>query len=382
MIGFGLFIPIFPFLALHLGASATQTTLAMGAYSFGQLIAAPFWGRLSDRIGRKPVLIVGLLGAAASYVLLANAPSVLALGLARCFGGLMAGNIGAAFAAATDLADDRTRARNMGLLGAAFALGFIIGPAIGAALVGAKAELAGYHRVCFAAAGFAAAAAVGAYFAFRETLPAAARRPAEAPRVGHVALLARRPVLTQLILVTLIMIFAQALMESTFGLWADRELRWGPRQVGVAFAAVGVVAALTQGAGAGPLARRLGEARMLALGLGLFAIGFAALALAHDAAATLGSLAALGVGGGMATPSLNSLVGAQATFDDRGVVMGVNQSASALGRVLGPAVSGFIFDGLGHPAPFAIGAAILLGALALALFATRAAGRSALAADP
>ncbi|MBL8549792.1 MAG: MFS transporter [Hyphomonadaceae bacterium] len=371
MIGFGVFLPIFPFLALHLGATATEATIAMGAYSFGQLIASPFWGRLSDRIGRKPVLVVGLVGASASYCLLAHANSVEMLGLARLFGGLMAGNIGAAFAAATDLADDRTRARNMGLLGASFALGFIVGPAIGAALVGPEATAEGFRRVCFAAAAFAMLAAVGAFLFFRETLPAEARRSREAPRISRMKLLRERPALLQLILVTLLMITAQALMESTFGLWAGAALEWGPREVGWAFTGLGVMTVLLQGGGAGALARTLGEWRVMLVGLGLFAVGFVMLALARTplhAAVTLGVLA---IGAGMATPSLNSLIGAQSTEADRGVVMGINQSASALGRVLGPAVAGIIFDGLGHWAPFAIGAVILVGALALAS-ATRA----------
>jgi len=119
MTGFGVFLPIFPFLALELDATPTTTTLAMGAYSLGQLITSPLWGRLSDRVGRKPVLIVGLVGGVLSYIWIAQASSVLELGAARLFGGLMAGNVGAAFAAAADLADEKTRARNMGLLGGA-----------------------------------------------------------------------------------------------------------------------------------------------------------------------------------------------------------------------------------------------------------------------
>jgi MFS family permease len=369
MIGFGIFIPIFPFLALHLGATATETTIAMGAYSFGQLIASPFWGRLSDRVGRKPILIIGLAGSSACYFLLAHARSVEELGLIRLASGLMAGNIGAAFAAAADLADNRTRARNMGFLGAAFALGFIIGPAIGAALVGAEGSAEGYARVCYASSLFAGLAALGAALGFRETLPLHARRPKAHPRIRRTELLVQRPVLARLVLVTLLMISAQALMESTFALWADRELRWGPREVGYAFAGLGVMTAALQGGGAGPLAGRFGERRVLISGLFCFTIGFAWMALARDEPAAIAGLTALAIGAGMATPSLNSLVGAQSSDDDRGVVMGVNQSASALGRVLGPAVSGMIFDRLGHAAPFAIGAAILGGALVLAISA-------------
>src|SRR5512147_1062833 len=183
MTGFGVFLPIFPFLALHLGASPTAVTIAMGAYSLGQLIASPFWGRLSDHIGRKPVLIVGLLGGAISYVLISFAANVEMLGFARLFGGLMAGNIGAAFAAAADLADDKTRARNMGLLGAAVGFAFITGPAVGAFLIGAhEPDHGDFVRVCLVAAGLAGAAALAALLFFRESLPKAARRGADEPR--------------------------------------------------------------------------------------------------------------------------------------------------------------------------------------------------------
>lgn len=367
MIGFGIFIPIFPFLALELGGSATEITIAMGAYSLGQLIAAPGWGRLSDHVGRKPVLIIGLTGAAISYIMLAHATSVEMMGLARLFGGLMAGNVGAAFAAATDLADDKTRTRNMGVLGAAFALGFIFGPAIGALIVGAEPDMAGYQRVCYAAAACATLAVVFASFFFRETLPKEHRRAREAPRIRRTALLLERPALAQFILITVLMISAQALMESTFGLWSDTELQWGPRETGLAFAALGLMTAGLQGGAAGRLGRVLGERRMLAIGLALFALGFAGMALARDAAVTAASLLLLAVGGGMATPALNSLVGGQAREEDRGVVMGLNQSASALGRVIGPAISGVIFDQLGHSAPFAIGAGVLACACLIVL---------------
>src|SRR5215470_13330448 len=171
MTGFGVFLPIFPFLALHLGASATATTIAMGCYSLGQFLASSWWGRLSDRIGRKPVLIIGLVGGAISYLMLSQARDIEMLAAARLFGGLMAGNVGAAFAAAADLADDRTRARNMGLLGAAVGLGFIAGPALGAAMIGHAPDDRSFAQVCLISAGLAGAAAVAALALFRESLP-------------------------------------------------------------------------------------------------------------------------------------------------------------------------------------------------------------------
>jgi MFS transporter, DHA1 family, tetracycline resistance protein len=363
MAGFGVFLPIFPFLALELGATPTATTIAMGAYSFGQLISSPFWGRLSDRVGRKPILIAGLIGGVASYIWLARAESVYELGAARLFGGLMAGNIGAAFAAAADLADDKTRARNMGLLGAAVGFGFITGPALGAFLVGEEPTRAEFANVCFVSAALAGVAALAALLLFRESLPPEARHTEGEARPRRFAMLASRPTLARFIAVMFLMIAAQALMETTFGLWADAELQWGPRQVGWSLAALGVGAVLLQGGGAGAAARILGERVTLLIGLALFAAGFGGLAVSHHVTTMAASLTALVIGVGLATPALNSLIAGQANESDRGAVMGLSQSASALGRVVGPLGAGAIFDAFGTGAPFLAAALLILFAL-------------------
>jgi DHA1 family tetracycline resistance protein-like MFS transporter len=366
MTGFGVFLPIFPFLALHLGASATATTIAMGCYSLGQFVASPWWGRLSDRVGRKPILIVGLVGNCISYLILSQAQNIEMLAAARLFGGLMAGNVGAAFAAAADLADDKTRARNMGLLGAAVGLGFIAGPALGAVMIGRVPDSQSFSQVCLLSAGLAGLAAVVAFALFRESLPKEARRPQGASRVRRTTLLLTRPALQRFIAVMLVMITAQALMESTFGLWADAALRWGPRQVGYALAGLGIGSVLLQGGGAGRASRALGERTMLIVGLGLLVAGFAGMAVAHSEAVLIVSLAVLVVGIGFATPALNALIAEQAATEERGAVMGLSQSASALGRVLGPMCAGAIFDAFGHGAPFAVAATLMLGALFVA----------------
>ncbi len=367
MTGFGVFLPIFPFLALEVGASPTATTIAMGAYSLGQLISSPFWGRLSDRVGRKPVLIIGLLGGVVSYLWLARAASVEELGAARLFGGLMAGNVGAAFAAAADLADDTTRARNMGFLGAAVGLGFIAGPALGALLVGDAPDRAGFALVCLASAALAGAAALAALLLFRESLAKEARTQRGGPRPRQFAILASRPVLLRFIIVMFLMIAAQALMETTFGLWADAELQWGPREVGWTLAALGVGAVLLQGGGAGAAARVLGERLTLLIGLALFAAGFGGLAVSHEVGTMAASLVALTLGIGLATPALNALIASQAEGSERGAVMGLSQSASALGRVAGPLGAGALFDAFGTGAPFAVAAILILAALFVAL---------------
>jgi DHA1 family tetracycline resistance protein-like MFS transporter len=367
MTGFGVFLPIFPFLALELDATATTTTIAMGAYSLGQLISSPFWGRLSDRVGRKPILIAGLIGSVISYLWIARAGSVEELGAARLFGGLMAGNIGAAFAAAADLADEKTRARNMGLLGAAVGFGFIAGPALGGLLIGETATREGFALVCYASAALGALAVLTALVFFRETLTPEARASRDAPRTGRFALLLSRPALTRFVLVTFLVIAAQALMEVTFGLWAEVELSWGPREVGWTLAALGVGAVVLQGGGAGAAARALGERMTLLIGLALFAAGFGGLAVSHEVSTMAAALVALTIGIGLATPALNSLIAAQAAENERGAVMGLSQSASAFGRVIGPLGAGALFDSLGSAAPFVAAALLILAALFVAL---------------
>ncbi len=361
MTGFGVFLPIFPFLSLELGASASATTIAMGAYSLGQLIASPFWGRLSDRVGRKPILIAGLLGGVVSYLWIARASSVEELGAARLFGGLMAGNVGAAFAAAADLADPKTRARNMGLLGAAVGFGFIAGPALGAALIGDAPSRADFANVCMASAALAGLAALAALVLFRETREAT---PVEqAATRQRLSMLASRPALTRLAAVMLLMIAAQAMMETTFGLWADARLAWGPREVGWTLAGLGAGAVLLQGGGAGAASRVLGEPITLTIGLVLMAAGFGGLAVANEAAAMIAALLALVAGIGLASPALNSLIAEQAGEEERGAVMGLSQSAGALGRVVGPLAAGPLFEHQGSSAPFVGG--VLLVVLAL-----------------
>lgn len=367
MTGFGVFLPIFPFLALEIGATATATTIAMGAYSLGQLVSSPLWGRLSDRIGRKPVLIAGLIGGVLSYLWIARAGSVEELGAARLFGGLMAGNVGAAFAAAADIADDKTRARNMGLLGAAVGLGFIAGPALGALLIDDTPSREDFALVCYASAALAGLAALVALMLFRETLTNDARAQSGQARPRRFELLSSRPALLRFILVMFLAIAAQALMETTFGLWSEAELQWGPREVGWTLAALGVGAVLLQGGGAGAVSRALGERVMLLIGLALFAAGFGGLAVSHEVGTMAASLVALTIGIGLATPALNALIAAQAGESERGAVMGLSQSAGALGRVAGPLGAGALFEHVGNGAPFAVAAALILVALFVAL---------------
>lgn len=370
MTGFGVLVPITPFFGLHMGADAGEITIAMGAYSLGQLVAAPLWGRVSDKYGRRPVLIVTLALTAISYIVLARVDTILAFGFVRFAAGLAAGNIGAAFAAATDISTPDTRARAMGVVGAGFGLGFIVGPAIGGLIAGQDPGPADFARVCYVACGLAAVAAFVAFFLLKET------RPHDLPprQPGQFRALFSRPVLVQLVAATLFGVTAQAMLETSFGLWADEKLGWGPPETGVNLGALGLVAALLQGMGAGPLAKRFGEARLLSVGYALYAVGFLGLALAESAMLAIGAVTLLGIGAGLIGPSAQSLISQQAGGEERGAVLGFQQSASSLGRVIGPSLAGPMMHHYGLATPYLFASILCAGALVLALSSMRRRG--------
>ncbi len=367
MTGFGVLVPITPFFGLYMGADAGQITIAMGAYSLGQLVAAPLWGRLSDRYGRRPVLIITLALTAVSYLVLARVETIFAFGFVRFAAGLAAGNIGAAFASATDISTPATRARAMGVVGAGFGLGFIVGPAIGGLIAGQSPGAADFARVCYVACALAGVSAAVAFFLLKET------RPHDLPsrKPGQFRALFSRSVLVQLVGATLLGVTAQAMLETSFGLWADEKLGWGPPEIGVNLGALGLVAALLQGMGAGPLAKRFGEARLLVVGYALYASGFLLIAVADAPVLAILAVTMLGIGAGLIGPSAQSLISQQAADDERGAVLGFQQSASSLGRVIGPLLAGPLLHHYGLATPYVVASVMCAGALALAWSSTR-----------
>ena len=175
LVGFGVVLPVFPFFGNMVSATPGETTLAMAAYSFGQFVGAPLWGKLSDRYGRRPILIASLLGALLSYIIMAHARDIWTLGFSRLFGGLMAGNIAAAFAYVGDITTPEERPKAMGMIGAAFGLGFIFGPAIGGLIAGNTPDLGDFANVGYASAAITGLAALAAVFLLPESLTAERR---------------------------------------------------------------------------------------------------------------------------------------------------------------------------------------------------------------
>ncbi|BBK44524.1 tetracycline resistance MFS efflux pump [Allostella vacuolata] len=360
LVGFGIVIPLLPFYAEHFGAGPEVVTMVMASYSLAQLFTAPLWGRLSDRIGRRPVLLASLAGSVLAYLALAVAPSLLVLFLARIAAGAMAGNIAAAQAYIADVTPPERRAQGMGMIGAAFGLGFILGPAIGGVLAGHDPANVDFVLPALTAAGLSALALVGTVLVLRESLDRS--RPPR-PRVARLAAARQvlgRPGIAPYILIGFATVSVFAGMETTFALWSSRTFGWGPAQNGYLFAFVGILGAVLQGLAIGRLTRRFGELRLLAAGLFLLSVGLFGLGMADSVAMLFATSALLGIGFGLANPSLASLVSRSADPADQGMVLGVFQSASSLSRVVGPLLAGVAFAHLGKSAPFLVGAAVLL----------------------
>ena len=391
LVGFGLVVPLLPFFAQSLKAEAWQITLMFSAYSLGQFFAEPFWGRLSDRIGRKPVLLITLAANAVGYLALAFVPNIWLAVAVRLFTGLGAGNISTVQGYIADVTPPEQRAGRMGMIGAAFGMGFIVGPGLGGLLTQPQLGHIGYQLPIFVAAALAALAALGVVAFLRESR---ARADPTAPRPAFLAGLhdARaNPVVSRVLLVTLIYMAGFSAMESVFGLWAESRYAWGAREVGLSFMVVGIVSALNQGIFTGRLARRFGETRVLATGMLIFG---ASLLIQVAAPAAWFPAATLSLGGltlpivrgwiipivmafgacgmSMAMPNISAMISRASPPDRQGALLGLNMASGSIARIFGPMLAGTLFSGLGHDWPFIVGAALTVPAAVMAVNAGRA----------
>jgi len=367
LVGFGLVIPLLPFYAARFGASPQQVTILLTVYSLVSLVTAPLWGRLSDRIGRRPVLIVSTFVSALAYLWLGFAGALWMLYAARALAGACAGNIAAAQAYIADVTTPENRARGMGMIGAAFGLGFIVGPAMGGAVAGNDLATADLKTPMLIACGLSLTACAGVIAILRESLNPDARARGRRGRIETIRAALGHAVLARLLGMSFLAIVAFAGMEATFALWAMQRFSWGPAQVGYLFTYVGVLLALMQGGGIGPLTKRFGEERLLLAGLGLIALGLLVLPGAAGLVQMVVSMSLLALGMGAMQPSLNSLISRHAGASEQGELLGVGQSVSALSRVVGPVAAGVLFAEFGPSSPFWWGVVLVMLAFVIGL---------------
>lgn len=377
LVGFGLLIPLLPFYAEEYGATPLQVTLLLACYSLAQFVFAPAWGQLSDRVGRRPVLLVSIGAGAVMLAAFAMSTSLGALFVFRALHGACAANISTAQAAVADVTTPENRAKGMGLIGAAFGVGFTVGPFIGG-------ELSPYGLVVpiWVAAGLSALNFLIALWTLPET-----RRPGTSERhqrtIDPRALLRtiRHPAVGLAIVVTFVMTAAFSMMETTFALFAEHMHGLGARDLGRMFGAAGVVMIIVQGGLIGRLARRFGERALVLFGMALLAAGMAALAYAPPMLPMLVAFIVLAIGQGLSGPALQALISRAASGDDQGAVLGANQSMSALARGTAPAAGGLLFE-QAYRAPFLVAAAVLVACIFLASPATRLAAAAGPAPSP
>jgi MFS family permease len=377
LLGFGLVIPFLPGVARLLGASDFVATLPAVAYSLMQFLFIPIWGRLSDRIGRRPVLLWSIAATAGGMALLGMAQSLVLLFVARLWSGIATANIAVAQAYIADVTPPERRARGMGIIGMGFGLGFIIGPFAGGALGhvlihGRRGALA-----AFVAAGLSLVNLIFAFITLPESLPREARgkstrrmSPLDFKQLRAAVAL---PGVGQAIAINFNMVFWFAGMEQTFRLFTEDRFGMNDWQTGRIFGLVGIVAATVQGGLIGRLSRRYGDVRLLRSGMFFQALAFGLLGFCPQMGrfALVGLYTSAGLiafGNGLCTPTLPAFVSRRAGADSQGVTLGSLQSASALARVLGPAAGGVLYQALNPSAPYYLGA---LGMIAAGLLASR-----------
>lgn len=371
LVGFGIIVPLLPFYAETFGASPLVIGLLFAVFSGCQLIAAPALGDLSDRYGRRPVLIFSLLGTVVSFVMLALAHSLTMLFLARIVDGLSGGNISTARAYVADVTEPKDRARAYGLIGAAFGLGFICGPALSGILAGVS-----YTAPIWAAAAITLVATVMAWLWLPETMHRAAAGTGMPFR--NLAAMMRRPGLRRMLVIDFVYWFAFAIFQTTFALFVARRLSFDVSRTGYLFAAFGVLGVIVQGAFIRPVVHRLGDKPTFIVGLVCAAVGLVITSFAHSLWFLVAALVPLALGMGFGHPTVSSLVSRAGRGDEQGRVQGAAGAAESLGRALGPVWGNAALQRFGDAMPYLTAALCIAFTLAMSLTYTVTDSESAL----
>lgn len=358
MVGFGIIIPVLPFYAEELGASPLALGLLMATYSVMQFIFSPIWGRISDRIGRKPVLLIGIAGLSLSFFLLGLATELWMLFAARIIGGLLsAANMPTVMAYVADITSEEDRGKGMGLIGAAVGLGFIFGPAIGGIFSESNLALPFYLSGISSLVTLLLVA-----FALKESRPASSRAT-QAKKKASLSQAVKTPIASFYVLQWFVSV-SLAGLEATFAYFASAKAGLGTVELGYIFMIMGLAGAIVQGGLVGKMTKKFGEGAVIQVGIIVSAIGFALILFTDDFLTAAIFLTIFGLGNGLIRPSVSSLL-TKKTTSGYGQVTGLLSSFDSLGRIIGPPLGGLLY-GIAIHLPYIAG--ILLSIFALATY--------------
>ena len=370
MLGFGIIVPLLPFYAKSFDAPPWQMALIFSAYSVGAFFGEPFWGRLSDRLGRKPILIWTISANCLCYLALAFAPGIWAAFLIRLVGGMAAGNGAVIQGYIADVTPPEKRARQLSYQGAAWNVGLIVGPSIGGLFAHTDAGPAGFRIPLFIASGLALLCVIAIALFIRESRIRETGFTDRPSRWAAMEEAFRHPVIGRLMLLTFLIGFAFTGIESVFGLWAQARFDWGPRDVGLSFAFVGIAAFFTQTLITGRLSERFGEGPMLAAGMALTVVAMILQIFSTGGVMTTALMCLTAMGQSVAFPNVGAMISRVADPHRQGQIMGLNNAAGALARVAGPLSVSLVFAAYIN-GPFVLAALVVAPAIFLAVSASR-----------
>jgi multidrug resistance protein len=363
LVGFGIVVPILGRYAERFGANGLQVGLMFASFSVAQMVFAPILGRISDKVGRKPVIVFSLIGTAVGSFVTGAAGALWVLFLGRILDGASGASVAVAQGAVADIAPPEQRARLMGMLGAAFGVGFVVGPALGG-----LAALGGPHVPFYLAGSIAAINAIAAMIRLPETKPDTSHITEK-----HQRGTALSPALKRFALVGFLSMLGFAGFEATFSIWGEKQFGFTEGSASIVFVFVGVTLVAVQGGLIGPLTQRLGSRKLLRIGLSLVAVGLLLLGFSTTWPLLFIALFLLSLGQGMSGPSGSALVAELAPVERRGEAIGYQQSTAAFGRVAGPVMAGALFDHVGISAPFFVSGVLILCAVGSVWSITRSA---------
>lgn len=367
LLGFGIVIPIIPIFSTQMGATALETGLLLSVYSLMQFIFSPVWGRFSDKYGRRPILLISLLGEVFSYLVFAHARTLEWLFVARVLSGFFGASISTASAYISDITTPQERSKGMALIGAAFGLGFLFGPAIGGGLSIWAEHISNdpYFKTGFSGYWISAICLITFVFAWRylKETNTHKKAPEKIHRFAQIVKYFKVPTVGPLILSFFMSSLAMSSMEATLVLFTKAKFNWGIKEVSFGFAYIGIMIIFTQGYLVRRLIPKIGEKHVLRTGLILMTMGLSGIAIAKSIPVLAITQTLLSIGFGLTNPSILGSISLLTEATEQGAALGTTQGMASLGRIIGPAVGGALFGSVAIESPFILSGGMTMLAL-------------------